>query len=93
MKCGNKLLWVIIVLLIVNIAISLFNKDSPTHTIEKQIDSIKLINDTIISKIDSSKHTVYKINNWYEKETKTILNQSVDSDMLYFSKYLSTETK
>lgn len=53
------------------------------------IDSLKEINDSLQVKVDSIDSRLDSINNWYEKNCSIIINQSVDSDMWFFSEYLS----
>lgn len=58
-----------------------------------KIDSLSLEREELISKIDSSKDKVEVIEHWYEKEYNTVLTQPIDSDCVFFSKYLSSHFK
>ena len=58
-----------------------------------EIDSIRVVNDTLKLKLDSITKSIYDLNTEYEKDKSTIINQPLDSDLLFFSRYLSKETK
>ena len=58
-----------------------------------KIDSLSLEREELISKIDSSKDKVEVIEHWYEKQYNTVLTQPIDSDCVFFSKYLSSHFK
>lgn len=64
--------------------------DNKIDSLNCKIDSLKLDRDRLIQKLDSSKSNVEIIEHWYEKEYNTILTQPVDSDCMFFSKYLSS---
>jgi len=60
---------------------------------QTEIDSIKVVNDTLKLKIDSINKNIIDINLNYEKDKSIIINQPVDSDIWFFSRYLSKETE
>lgn len=76
--------------------ISRRNSKVDTNSITKKLDSISCKIDTINTHKDSLKE-VYRfytdslkiINNNYEKEYSHILTQSTDSDIVFFTEYLS----
>lgn len=83
--------WTIIgclILIIATITIFTCTRKSVEST-KTEIDSIKNINDSLQLKVDSIDLKLDSINNWYEKNYNIIINQSVDSDLFFFSEYLS----
>lgn len=64
-------------LLIVNDSISIQN-----NLLKEQIDSLELLS----NKVDS---VIIEIEHWYEKELVDITNQSISSDIRFFTEYLS----
>lgn len=58
-----------------------------------EIDSIKVINDSLKLKIDSINKSIFDLNTIYEEDKSVIINQPVDSDIEFFTRYLSKETK
>lgn len=58
-----------------------------------KIDSLKIQRDTIFSNIDSSKQRIGLIELQYEKNFNTIINQPVDSDIKFFTDYISETFK
>lgn len=58
-----------------------------------EIDSIRVVNDTLKLKLDSITKSINNLNTEYEKDKSTIINQPLDSDLLFFSRYLSKETE
>ena len=83
--------WTVIGCLILIIAtITIFTcTRKPIESTKTEIDSIKNVNDSLQLKVDSIDSKLDSINNWYEKNCSIIINQSVDSDMWFFSEYLS----
>lgn len=55
------------------------------------IDSLLRVNDTLRVQLDSIDTKIIDINEWYEKNYGIVLNQSVDSDIVFFERYLSAE--
>lgn len=66
---------------------------STTNVKPTEIDSIKTVNDTLKLKIDSINKNIINLNLNYEKDKSVIINQPLDSDIQFFSRYLSEETK
>lgn len=66
---------------------------STTNVKPTEIDSIKTVNDTLKLKIDSINKNIINLNINYEKDKSVIINQPLDSDIQFFSRYLSEETK
>lgn len=62
-------------------------------SLNTEIKTLKEERDILRQSIDSSEAQVILIEKWYEKEYNTIITQPVDSDFLFFSKYLSKEFK
>lgn len=58
-----------------------------------KIDSLKIQRDTLFSNIDSSKQHIGLIELQYEKDFNTIINQPVDSDIKFFTNYISETFK
>lgn len=53
------------------------------------IDSLLIANDSLNVCLDSIDMHIIDINEWYEKTYGIVLNQSTDSDLLFFEGYLS----
>lgn len=95
----------LIIIVVGNIFINkLFDKNTtPTsdyQNLTNKIDSLnneiyllKLERDSLFNIIDTSKVKVEIINNWYEKELVDITNQSIASDVMFFSNYISEADK
>ena len=103
---SKKIIFSILVIFIICIGIYFYNSKNQInnsinhkellHTIDSlnyKIDSLSLEREELISKIDSSKDKVEVIEHWYEKEYNTVLTQPIDSDCVFFSKYLSSHFK
>lgn len=83
-----------LILLLCFIIIVVFYKCRSTTDVKPtEIDSIKTVNDTLKLKIDSINKNIIDLNFKYEKDKSIIINQPLDSDILFFSRYLSEETK
>lgn len=54
-----------------------------------KLDSLSLEKDSLVQVIDSSKANVQYLDKWYEKELINITNQSIASDVVFFTEYLS----
>lgn len=85
--------WIIVLLLILWIGTL---HQTNTQTVKSRVDTIKIkeieiLNDSIITIIDSSNTKIQYINNWYEKELVNITNQSIASDVEFFTNYLETK--
>lgn len=85
----NKILYVIIVLLIILLIVTNYKSSS---TIINNADSVKIINDSIHEIIKESEVRIVEINKEYEKKLIDIDTQSVYSDALFFSNYLSKDS-
>lgn len=55
------------------------------------IDSLLLENDSLRIQLDSIDTRIIDINEWYEKTYGIVLNQSTDSDIVFFERYLSAQ--
>lgn len=64
-------------------------KHKPVEPVVYPIDSLLLANDSLKINLDSIDMKIVVINEWYEKTYNTVLNQSTDSDLLFFERYLS----
>ena len=62
-------------------------------SLQSILDTLKTKNVYLENKIDSSKSTIKITKNYYEKKESIILSQSVDSDIVFFSDYLSKNSK
>lgn len=62
-------------------------------SISSKLDSLLLERDSLIQVIDSSKANVEYIDKWYEKALIDITNQSIASDVVFFTEYLSETDK
>lgn len=54
-----------------------------------EVEKLRIENARLVSEIDSSEQRVQVIEKWYEKESDIVLNQSTDSDIVFFTRYLS----
>lgn len=98
----KKIIGVVVILLLL-VYIYFANSKPVNHDYDNMfdtIDSLNVIIDSLIKerkelkyKIDSSENNIKIIEKWYEKEHNTVLNQSVDSDCVFFSNYLSLRFK
>ena len=100
----RKYFWIFALLIIIIETIALYSlinkyKDSEySNQLYKQritnltnkLDSQVNIIDTIYLNIDNTKIKIQYLEKEYDKTSQIIFNESVDSDMLYFSNYLST---
>lgn len=62
-------------------------------SLNNELNILKSERDSLYNRIDSSKVKVTTINNWYEKELINITNQPIASDVVFFSEYLSKNSK
>lgn len=89
----------IIILILIGICLLLcFNINEPElnteltqkiDSLNTVVDSLKLNRTIIVQKIDSSKNRIKIIKQGYEKERNIIINQSTDSDCMFFENYIS----
>lgn len=92
-------IWLLIlILLILGIfyhfkARNVIDNHDKIDTIETQIDSIKVINDTIYITIKETEEKIKVIKQKYEEDRNIVLHQSTDSDIVFFSKYLSENSE
>ena len=102
MKLEKVVLWVVLIVIVVllvmqQIAIQKgLNKPDTNLELENsikeltlKIDSIGNIRDSLIIRVDSNKVKIIELEKVYEKTRDSIVTQSVDSDCLYFSEYVS----
>lgn len=99
----SKVLWILTVLLIVGLVIYIWleprREVKPIPNYQELVNSIdslnhelsllKLERDSLHNAVDSSKVKVEVIEHWYEKDLITITNQSIASDVVFFTEYLS----
>lgn len=69
------------------------NLTNKIDSLNVEIYLLKLQRDSLFNIIDSSKVKVEIITNWYEKELVDITNQSIASDVVFFSNYISEVNK
>ena len=62
-------------------------------SLSSKLDSVLLERDSLIQVIDTSKANVEYIDKWYEKALIDITNQSVASDVQFFTNYISQTDK
>lgn len=62
-------------------------------SLNSELSLLKLERDSLLTVIDSSKVKVEVIEHWYEKELTDITNQSIASDVVFFTEYLSQADK
>lgn len=58
-------------------------------SLNSKLDSLQIEKDSLVQVIDSSKASVEYINKWYEKTLIDITNQSIASDVVFFTEYIS----
>lgn len=63
------------------------------NSLNSELSLLKLERDSLLTVIDSSKVKVEVIEHWYEKELTDITNQSIASDVVFFTEYLSQADK
>lgn len=102
---SNKWKWFLVIMLIcflVTYVITCIclrhDVNNNTQQLLEQIDSLNLEveklrnqNTQLVAEIDSSESRVQVIEKWYEKESDIIFNQSTDSDIVFFTRYLLSE--
>ena len=102
-KTTKLIIGVVGVILVLLMAIFLLRKEKPIKPyvdlqqelikLDSQIDSLESKRDTLINQISISKIEVQNIEKWYEETRAVINNQSTDSDIVFFSKYLSNNSQ
>lgn len=102
---SNKWKWFLVIMLVCFLATYVItcvclrhDVNNNTQQLLEQIDSLNLEveklrnqNTQLITDIDSSESKVQVIEKWYEKESDIIFNQSTDSDIVFFTRYLLSE--
>lgn len=58
-----------------------------------EVDKLRNQNTQLVTEIDSSETRVQVIEKWYEKESDIIFNQPTDSDIVFFTKYISQDDR
>lgn len=95
MKWEERIIW-LVVLLFVIIYYNQNNKAShimETDSLKIKCDSLKKERNTLKDSITKIDTTIIQINKSYEKVYNTILSQSTDSDCVFFSDYISKNSK
>ena len=102
-KTTKLIIGVVSIILILLMVIFLLRKEKPIKPyvdlqqelikLDSQIDSLESKRDTLINQISISKIEVQNIEKWYEETRTVINNQSTDSDIVFFSKYLSNNSQ
>ena len=95
MKWGERIIW-LVVLLFVIIYYNQSNKAShiiETDSLKIKCDSLKKERNTLKDSITKIDTTIIQINKSYEKVYNTVLSQSADSDCVFFSDYISKNSK
>lgn len=99
---SKRLLWLVILCLIGVLALTwLTPTKKPNYeelvnhidSLNNKISLLELKRDSLHNVIDSSKVKVDVIEHWYEKELTDITNQSITSDVVFFTEYLSEVSK
>lgn len=57
--------------------------------LNKEVGKLVIINDSLVTVIDTAKAKVKVIDHWYEKNLIDITNQSVADDVRFFTDYVS----
>ena len=102
MKLEKVVLWIVLIVIIVLLVIQQIaiqkelNKPNTNSELENsikeltlKIDSIGYIRDSLIIRVDTNKVKIIELEKIYEKTRDSIVTQSVDSDCITFSKYIS----
>lgn len=102
-----KILNIILVFIILILSYFLYDKNNVVDVDYEEIlknlnfknDSLEIINEQLTHSIDSLllienkiDSNIHYINKYYEKELINITNQSIGSDVRFFSKYLSEDS-
>lgn len=104
---SNKWKWFLVIMLVCFLAAYVItciclrhDVSNDTQQLLEQIDSLNLEveklrnqNTQLVTDIDSSESRVQVIEKWYEKESDIIFNQSTDSDIVFFERYLSQDDR
>lgn len=62
-----------------------------TDTIEKKVDSIKYIIDTLLISIKNDKIYLNGLEKQYKQDYNSIVNQSTDSNYIFFKRYIESQ--
>lgn len=106
---SNKWKWFLVIILVCFLAAYVITcvclrhdnvTNNDTQQLLERIDSLNLEveklrnqNTQLATDIDSSESRVQVIEKWYEKESDIIFNQSTDSDIVFFERYLSQDDR
>lgn len=104
---SNKWKWFLVIMLVCFLAAYVItcvclrhDVNNDTQQLLERIDSLNLEveklrnqNTQLVTDIDSSESRVQVIEKWYEKESDIIFNQSTDSDIVFFERYLSQDDR
>lgn len=94
MKAIDRILMILIMITVLGIAIALFigyhntNTSIYNNNIEKKIDSLSSVRDSVKVNIITTDTAIYNNKTIYVKERDNIINQSSDSDMQFFTNYI-----
>lgn len=59
-----------------------------TDTIYRERDSLIYLKDSLINRLDTTNDIINRIDEKFNKDYDIVINQSVDSDYLFFTRYL-----
>lgn len=62
-----------------------------TDTIYIERDSLIYLKDSLINRLDTTNNTINRIDEKFSKDYDIVINQSVDSDYIFFTRYLERQ--
>lgn len=62
-----------------------------TDTIYRERDSLVYLKDSLINRLDTTNDIINRIDEKFNKDYDIVINQSVDSDYLFFTRYLERQ--
>lgn len=62
-----------------------------TDTIYRERDSLIYLKDSLINRLDTTNDIINRIDEKFNKDYDIVINQSVDSSYLFFTKYLERQ--
>lgn len=62
-----------------------------TDTIYRERDSLIYLKDSLINRLDTTNDIINRIDEKFNKDYDIVINQSVDSDYLFFTRYLERQ--
>lgn len=71
-------------------SVSPINIQNELESLEHRLDTLKVVNNTLIQKNDSIQVKIVKIKEEHEKTADIILSNDVESDYIFFTDYINS---